>query len=322
MKKYIVFLLSIISITVFFQGCITNNETNNKELYVSLTADAKYTSIQSAINDSIDYGIIYVSAGVYYENIKVNKPVSIIGSSNKTIIDGNYIENVIDITSHNVTLINLTIQHANSTTNNDEIRNGLNILSNNITITHCKINDNKIGIHLSNNNFNKIENNSFENCYYGIWAESSADNIIRNNYFNNNSAYGMYIYTYCDRNQIQHNEYTNNLIALRVKGNSNDISNNEFFKNQGGLYLCCSAVNNTVYHNDFVNNYDYNGKGNYHNQWYNDELMQGNYWDDYNGTDLNNDTIGDSSYLISSRNISGDEEIIIDKYPLMQPIIK
>jgi len=320
MKKYIVFFIGIITITIFFQGCITENQTNSKVLYVSLSKDATYNSIQSAINDSVDHGIIYVSDGTYYENIKISKSLSIIGSSFNTIIDGKYIENVIEISAQNVTLSNLTIRHANDSTNNDEIRNGINVLTNNNTITNCRIFEDKIGIHLSSNHFNKIENNSFENCSYGIWAKSSADNIIQNNYFSNNSAYGMYIYTYCDRNTIQKNDFTNNLIALRVKGNFNIITKNDFFANEGGIYLCCSAINNTVYHNNFLNNVEYNGRGNYHNQWYNKTIMQGNYWSDYNGTDLNNDTIGDSAYLISTRNISGTEEIIIDKYPLMNPL--
>ena len=127
MRMLIVFLIGIITVTIFFQGCITETDTDYNVLYVSLSNNAKYNSIQSAINDSINQGIIYVSPGIFYENIKITKSISIIGSFNNTIIDGKYIENVIEISANNVTLSNLTIQHANNTTNNDEIRNGINI---------------------------------------------------------------------------------------------------------------------------------------------------------------------------------------------------
>jgi len=322
MRIVIAFLLSIITVTIFFQGCITETEKTEKILYVSLTKDEAYNSIQSAINDSVNQGIIYVSAGIYYENIKIMKSISIIGSLNDTIIDGKNIENVIEISANNVTLSHLTIQHANSDTNKDEIRNGINILTSNNTITNCRIFENKVGIRLNKNHYNRIENNSFEKCYYGIWANSSSDNIIKNNHFSNNSAYGMFIYTYCNRNLIQKNEYTNNLIAVRVKGDYNTITHNYFVENQGGIYLCCSAINNIVFENNFINNSNYNARGNYHNKWFNKNTMRGNFWDDYNGSDLNNDNIGDSSYIISTRNISGDEEFIMDKYPLMKQITK
>ena len=40
----------------------------------------------------------------------------------------------------------------------------------------------------------------------------------------------------------------------------------------------------------------------------------GNYWSDYNGTDTNNDGIGDSQYLVSEYRKN------TDKFPLMAPV--
>jgi nitrous oxidase accessory protein NosD len=45
------------------------------------------------------------------------------------------------------------------------------------------------------------------------------------------------------------------------------------------------------------------------NFWDNGE--EGNYWEDYNGTDANNDGIGDTPYVIDDNNV--------DNYPLMYP---
>ena len=74
-----------------------------------------------------------------------------------------------------------------------------------------------------------------------------------------------------------------------------------------GIYLSCS--NNTIfYHNNFVNNTNQvEIIESYNSAWDN----SGNYWSNYNGTDLNRDGIGDTPYDIDANNRDG--------YPLMNP---
>ena len=77
-----------------------------------------------------------------------------------------------------------------------------------------------------------------------------------------------------------------------------------------------SVENNTFYRNSFIGKYedlpDYayidNLAGNV-NSW--DNGREGNFWDNYNGTDSNGDGIGDTPYVIDEDNI--------DYYPLMYP---
>ena len=57
-------------------------------LYVGGSGPGNYTRIQDAINDSGTYDTIFVYNGTYYEQLRLNKPLRIIGESkNKTIIN-------------------------------------------------------------------------------------------------------------------------------------------------------------------------------------------------------------------------------------------
>jgi nitrous oxidase accessory protein len=81
--------------------------------------------------------------------------------------------------------------------------------------------------------------------------------------------------------------------------------------------------NNTVYHNNFINNQiqAWDTTTSTTNTF--DNGKEGNYWSSYNGTDANNDGIGDSPYKPTSLYIYGDvrktTECSPDNYPLMAP---
>ena len=108
-------------------------------------------------------------------------------------------------------------------------------------------------------------------------------------------------------------------IYLYYSSNSSIVRNTITANNYCGIYLGYSS-NNSIYDNNFVDNarnaYSYNSM----NVWDNGYPSGGNYWSDYNGTDLysdpyQNDTgsdgIGDTSYIIDEDNA--------DRYPLMGP---
>ena len=102
-------------------------------------------------------------------------------------------------------------------------------------------------------------------------------------------------------------------------GNNNRFIDNYVAFNQGpwdgwGISLSGNkyhAENNIFFGNTITNN-SHNVRvesQTYLNFW--DNGQEGNYWGDYNGTDNNNDNIGDLSYAINSNNI--------DHYPRMIP---
>jgi len=72
---------------------------------------ADFRTIQEAINAASQGDTIYVYNGTYYEQVVVNKSVSLIGENKyTTIIDGNYTGNAIEVTASNVNVTGFTMQ--------------------------------------------------------------------------------------------------------------------------------------------------------------------------------------------------------------------
>lgn len=83
----------------------------------NLNTGLNYTTIQEAINanETLDGHTILVDAGAYYENVVVNKTISLVGEDkSNTIIDGGgRFTRVVEIVVNNVTVQNLTITNSN-----------------------------------------------------------------------------------------------------------------------------------------------------------------------------------------------------------------
>ena len=116
-------------------------------------------------------------------------------------------------------------------------------------------------------------------------------------------------------NTIVGNRLENNLYGMKLAVEYSIISENNIINNNHGINLL-AASNNTIYHNNFINN-DLNVltyttlKPSKSNTWDDGSSSGGNYWSNYNGVDANNDGIGGSPYIIDSDNQ--------DRYPLMKP---
>jgi len=194
------------------------------------------------------------------------------------------------------------------------------------------------GIYLLYSDNNILNRNTILNVW-GNPLQSSSNNIIKNNIYENNTRYGCGLWYSSDNNSVYQNiisnntedgviiaESSNNIISLNsienniqsgiefYKSNNNDIAGNLVRSNLDyGIKFSSfpSSNNNVIHHNILLNNSPYNGYDSGGNIWDLDDLG-GNYWDDYIGTDDNGDGFGDQPY-----NIRGGNE---DNFPYMNPI--
>jgi parallel beta-helix repeat protein len=266
-------------------------------------------SIQEAINNASSGYTIFVEKGVYSENVVVNKSISLIGEDvDLTIIDGKG-------TLGTGTVIHVNVSYVNI--HGFTIRNsGTDPYDSGIYVDHsigCNISGNKIlstsdgvGLYYSSNNL--VSSNVISSNYYsGVALSSSSNNVIARNILSSNY-YGVYLYLSGD-NIVSDNIVYSNYNGFHLYSSSkNVISGNNLSANLNvGMYCAFDSANNTLYHNN-INNTK-NVQSDVTNVW--DYEGEGNYWNDYEGQDLDADGIGDTPYTMDT--------YVQDNYPLMGP---
>lgn len=156
---------------------------------------------------------------------------------------------------------------------------------------------------------NKLNNISGVN----IFLYCSNDNIVTNNTITGNKSICGIILFFSNRNQIIYNNISYNNVGISFFEScaynvikKNNITCNYIYGIDNGL-----SEKNQIYYNNFIGNGNHTNDYEYDNFWNATYPAGGNYWDNYTGTDTNNDKIGDSPYYTQSGGI--------DNYPLMEP---
>ena len=153
---------------------------------VGNSGNENYTSIQQAVNKSVDGDTILVNKGVYVENIDINKKLTIIsksGNPEDTIVQAlNPDDHVFHVTANNVTIKGFGLINSNS---------GSGIYLDGVqynTIANNHLRANGIGIHLWNANNNILINNTAsDNSWAGIRLSPNDSELASNNTLINNT---------------------------------------------------------------------------------------------------------------------------------------
>ncbi len=134
-----------------------------------------YSSIQKAIKASSNGDTILVKSGTYFENVKVNKKLTLRGIGNP-VVDARGSGSAITLAANGITLEGFTATGAG-----DE---GIKIFSNNNMLIGNNASNNYDGISMWYSSNNTLSNNSGS-----ISLFRSSNNTIYNNIFNTNNVH-------------------------------------------------------------------------------------------------------------------------------------
>jgi len=190
--------------------------------------------------------------------------------SNDIVIDQNQITGhrdgvYLEFVSNSVIKNNTSIKN---------IRYGLHFMSSNANrYLYNKFINNGAGVAVMYSNQVQMFNNYFKENWgdaaYGLLLKDIRDSDIKGNYFDKNTS-GIYMEA-VTRVNVEHNAFTNNGWAMKIQANCMDV--------------------NVLKNNFMGNSFDVGTNGNLVLNKFNN-----NYWDKYEGYDINKDKIGDIPY--------------------------
>ena len=275
-KSNLIFLLTLYT---FFIVVVSNVNSNAKVIYVNMNNPDNFSKIQDAIDNASDFDEIYVYNGTYFENLVINKSITLIGENkDSTIIDANYSYYGISLSNSIVNVSGFTIKNAiigiyvSMNLSSQKMNSMINLFSNtiknnnigiyiekdilNITLINNIIDNNTAeGIQLfGTKNVNALSNKILHNKGFGLSLWNSSNNTIKNNIVTN-SLKGVFLGELSCFNIIENNDILKNSNSGIFFDNAsyNTLDNNNFSSNDRGLSLYNSNYN-LVANNKFNNN--------------------------------------------------------------------
>jgi nitrous oxidase accessory protein len=277
MKSKII-VAGLVGILFLGFSSIGSSEVSKSILFVGGAGAGNYSSIQDAVNDASNGDTIIVHNGIYYENLVLNKSITIVGEDRiNTIVDGNGSGDTVIISADNVCIRNFTIKNKGASGTGINIKANQSVISENLIIDNnwsgieagsafrnCTVSENTImnngygiffGKKTTNINFstNDIGNNSLD----GIYLDQSSDGIVTDNIIDKNGddglsltfSNGIFVYKNFIINSIDNGIY---MYSSTVVINENIIAGST----EGGIFLRNSNESQIVW-----NNIVENGKG-------------------------------------------------------------
>lgn len=153
----------------------------------------------------------------------------------------------------------------------------------------------RYGLHFMFSNDDSYITNVFKGNGAGVAVMFTKNVKMFNNYFEENwgdSAYGLLLKEIAD-SYIFNNRFARNTSGIYMEGTSRvKVEKNLFEANGWGMKIQASCMENEIVNNNYIGNtFDISTNGSLVLNTFN-----GNYWDKYEGYDLNKDGIGDVPY--------------------------
>ncbi len=161
----------------------------------------------------------------------------------------------------------------------------------NNTLTH----NIRYGLHFMFSHRNFYISNSFTGNGAGVAVMYSREVKMYNNHFDENwgdAAYGLLLKEITD-SHVEGNTFEKNTVGIYMEGASRiNISKNLFSKNGWAMKMQANCMDMNVVNNDFIGNtFDVGTNGSLVLNHF-----KNNYWDKYEGYDINRDKVGDIPY--------------------------
>ena len=257
--------------------------SSNNWLYVGGSGSGNYTKIQDAINASSNGDTVFVLNGIYYENVRVDKSITLLGENQTaTIIDGQEQNgHLISIIAPGVTVSGFTIRNCGGIPNAAEIHvnSDNNKIIGNTFI--CSTLNSEEGIWVWQSSGTTISGNTITSHLYGIWFENCTNNNITHNYISTATEWGIVLGN-SERNNIYENSMTDNRGGIYLRdSNRNMLFGNNITKNTKGVALVdsiSSSSNNTILKNNFMKNRQFDASFSLAKKSHTKNLWEGNYW--------------------------------------------
>ena len=195
----------------------------------NINKGTNYTSIQAAINDASPGDEIHVDSGTYYEDVNVNKRLTLRGIG-MPVVDANRSGSAITLAADGSTLDGFTATNAEA---------GIKVISNNNTLCGNNASNNDYGVYLSSSHNNTLNgNNALEQSWINL--NFSNFNNITNNNISNSTSVGIKVYDTSTNNTISRNKISNSnsgmffVYAFNTTASNNIMENNSFNFGVGG----------------------------------------------------------------------------------------
>ncbi len=283
-----------------------------------IDAEHKYEVVKIHANNVVFTGFVVQNSG--YASLDDPGGIKVFESKNVKITHNELKNNFFGIylqQSNNCLVANNRIEA--SGTDEQQIGNGIHCWkSDSLIIEANKINGHRDGIYFEFVTNSVIWRNiSFQNIRYGLHFMFSNDdayisNVFKNNgagvavmfthrvkmfnnYFINNwgdAAYGLLLKEISD-SYILGNDFQSNTTGIFMEGTNRIlVEHNNFDENGWGMKIQASCMDNTIERNNFrANTFDVSTNGTLVLNKFSE-----NYWDKYEGYDLNKDELGDVPY--------------------------